>query len=407
MLNNFTQSGAWTGLGDLGGFLPAAERSKHLRRREQALTEASAIWRGWQEGRIDQSLMLAAINPGRASDFAREYLGRHYSAIFNETMGLADFSALTADILDRAVYGRFSQYPQTWREICRVVPLRDLRTVKRFEMNGVEAPYTQVAEFAPHTMQKLAQTPYTYQPYKYLSGTEPISWEAVVNDDLGIFNDLPERLSIGGLRAISKFVTSLYIGTTGPDSTLYSVGNGNIVTSNPVLSIAALQTAVTMLRKQLDSGGDPVVINGRIILRIGPDLEVTATNIINTLVARIKEAGGTSNQELEISNWIVRNITVSVDPYIPIVASSSNGTTTWALFADPREQNRPALELGQMRGFESPVLLEKAPETMRGGSMAPEFGSWVGMAREMKGMLVFGGAQINPASTVASNGSGV
>jgi hypothetical protein len=54
------------------------------------------------------------------------------------------------------------------------------------------------------------------------------------------------------------FATDLFVDTAGPDATFYASGNANVVTSNPVLSISGLQTAMTILGNMvLDGAIDP------------------------------------------------------------------------------------------------------------------------------------------------------
>jgi hypothetical protein len=56
------------------------------------------------------------------------------------------------------------------------------------------------------------------------------------------------------------FCTNLYVGSTGPDGTFYSAGNGNVITGNPALSITALQTAYTIFSSMVSADGNPIVI---------------------------------------------------------------------------------------------------------------------------------------------------
>jgi hypothetical protein len=115
--------------------------------------------------------------------------------------------------------------------------------------------------------------------------------------------------------------------------------------------------------------------------------------------------GGASGQELQVNNWIGGSLSLVVDPYIPIVASSANGATSWFLFASP-SVGRPALEVGFVSGFAEPVLYQKQANTMRIGGgvdqMAGDFGT---MSQEYKGVLAFGGTRLDVKATVASNGS--
>jgi hypothetical protein len=99
-------------------------------------------------------------------------------------------------------------------------------------------------------------------------------------------------------------------------------------------------------------------------------------------------------------------VRLSVNPYISAIANSANGNTSWFLFGNP-DVGRPALEVGFLRGYETPGLYEKAPNTMRvGGAVDPMLGDFDTQERRYKGMLIIGGTRLDGRATVASNGSG-
>ena len=293
--------------------------------------------------------------------------------------------------------------------------LRDFRNAKRFMMDGMMTPFTVVDELAPVPQRSVSQrTPITYAPSKYEAGTA-ISWEAVINDDLGIFTDVPQRLAIGARRTLHKFITGLFFDVNGPNASLFNAANANQVTvangainNNPALSIAGLQDAMTVMMGQKDLGGDPIEIPGQLFLVVGPALYVTAQNLLKQLIADINVAGGTATQRVRINNWIVGNMTPIMDPYMPIVMTAAGiKSTAWALVADPASQGRPAVEVGFLNGYDTPQLYQKVPNTMRiGGGVEPMLGDYNTMATELKALIVFGGTQLDGRSAVASNGSG-
>jgi hypothetical protein len=227
-----------------------------------------------------------------------------------------------------------------------------------------------------------------------------------MNDDLDNFSSIPDRLGRGGARTVGKFVTGLYVDANGPHASLYTSGNANIVTGNPVLSIAGLQTAWNVLRTMLDSDSEPIMVEA-VYLVVPPSLEVTARNILNAVQVWSTTVGGASNQEIHYDNWIGSLLKGPiVDPYIPIVASSSNGTTSWFLFADPGV-GRPALEVGFVTGFSEPQLYQKLSNTIRvAGGIDQMAGDFMTMAQAYKGVLCFGGTTLSAKSTVGSQGDG-
>src|ERR1019366_5601514 len=196
------------------------------------------------------------------------------------------------------------------------------------------------------------------------------------------------------------------------------IANG-AASNNPPLTVQALNDAMTVMLNQRDIGGDPIQIPGDLILVVGPSLYVTAQNIMHQLSVDVNQMGGTTQlsgsgatqtmfngQRIKVDNWIVQKMTVVVDPYLPIVTTTA-GTklTQWYIFSDPSSQGRPAIEVGDLRGFETPQLYEKVPNTMRvGGGVEPMLGDFRTMSTELKALMVFGGTVLDGRSAASSTG---
>jgi hypothetical protein len=172
---------------------------------------------------------------------------------------------------------------------------------------------------------------------------------------------------------------------------------------------------------QKDVDGDPIEIPGKLFLVVGPSLYVTAQNIMHQLSVDVNVMGGTSQssgsgatatlfngQRIKVDNWIVQNMEVIMDPYLPIVTTTAGvSTSQWYIFADPASQGRPALEFGTLRGYETPQLYQKVADTMRiGGGIVQELGDFRTMSQEFKALMAFGGIQLDGRSAVASFGTG-
>lgn len=335
------------------------------------------------------------------------YTGKRKMHYLEEAMTTSDFPYLFGDILDRQVLAAYREWPATWQNYAKRGRVRDFRTVKRYGVYGADQvlgavigqkgvyPYEEINE----------NTPYSYNVAKYGRKIR-FAWETMVNDDLDALKDMPERLGRAARRSEQKFVTQLFVDASGPHASFYTGGNANIVTSNPVLSIAALQTAFTVLAAKKDENNEPIVID-TVELVVPPALEVTALNILNALQFELVESGGTANQKLIAQNWMKSRVRLSVEPYIPIVASTANGNTSWFLFANPNN-GRPAMELGFLIGHEEPEIFMKTPNQVPvgGGSEDAMNGDFESDAIEHKLRHVFGGTRMDPKMTVGSNGSG-
>jgi hypothetical protein len=325
---------------------------------------------------------------------------------FEEAMTTSDFGILFADILDRQVLGSYQDWPSTWQLYARRGTVRDFRTVKRFALDGASATLEEVPERGEYPEAAVVPSEYEYRVSKYGRRLD-WTWEMRVNDDLDSFRELPLILGRAARMTEDKFVTQLYAGASGPNSTFFSGGNGNVVTGNPVLSVDALETAMIVLAAQRDSDGNPIFID-RMNLVVPPALEVVANNILNAVQIDAASGGGdgTGNNQLRVNNWLARRISVVVNPWLPIVSSTANGNTSWYLIGQTMA-GRPAMEVGFLRGHETPEVFVKAPDSIRvGGGMSPvEDGDFETDAIRHKVRMVLGGTLMDPKMAVASNGT--
>lgn len=438
-----------------GFMVPTRENSPGRMRRINAAVRLMAnVMQGREEPWFLREALKTVPHPMAAQYIAQKYPGiiRQGQYGLRETMSYSDYSALTVDILDRMLYGYYTAAPITNEPLVRKHTLRDFRLVARYEMDGGTTPWSsntpltgtaQTFPTFPHgageppterAMQQAAREVLgstqrvTYQPQLY-QAKMAVNWRAIVNDDLGIFRDATQRLAIGGRRTIYQFITSLYVDANGPHATLYNSTFANLITTtygaqsnNPPLSFQGLIDGITVLEKMLDIDGQPITFEGQLYLWHGPSLATTAQALMKAIQADISVGGGTGGtfstpntgfpaQRLRVgTDYVVRNMVAIQDKYIPLTATSASGSiknTMWGLMYDPQSQNRPALELGQLAGYETPQLMQKVPNTMRlGGGVDPMLGDFYTMDQEYKGVLVLGGTQIDGRSTVASTGAG-
>lgn len=335
--------------------------------------------------------------------------GRRPMYHLQEALTTSDFPSLFGDVLDRQLLANYREFPTSYREFVRVSTVPDFRTVKRFALDGGEGQLEAVPEKTEYPAGSVDDKVDSFSVVKY-GRRFHLSWETLVNDDLDAFRSLPERLARGARRSEQKFATQLYVDASGPHASLYTGGFANIVTGNPVLSIAALQTAMTVLAAQVDTDGEPIFFE-TVTLVVPPALEITARNILDALTLEVTEAGGTSGQKVITKNWMAGRVKLVVDPYIPIVASSANGNTMWALFGNPSD-GRPALEMGFLRGHDAPALFRKLPDAQRigGTGVGDDMADFDTDSAQWKVRHVFGGTRLlttgGAKSTVASQGDG-
>lgn len=335
---------------------------------------------------------------------------RRAMIILQEAMSTSDFPLLFGDIISRAMVGAYHEYTPDILKVARKRVVPDFKSVRDFSLDGAEGVLSEVPQGTEYPEKVLSEGRDTWSVAKY-GRRVSFLWETLVNNDLDNFRDIPNRLGKAARRTLAKKITQTYIDGSGPHATLYSSGNANKVTGNPTLTTAGLQTAMTVLGNMVDADSEPIMFDMAYLV-VPPALAVTAMNILNALEIRIaSEAGATANQVLHAQNWMKNRVELIVDPYIPIVATTANGATTWALFADPADA-RPALSYGLLAGHEEPELWVKAPNAVLagGGPVSPEQGDFETDSTAQRVRFVCGAVRHTSTggykATVASNGSG-
>jgi len=327
-----------------------------------------------------------------------------------EAMTTSDFPVLFADILDRQLLANYREIPPTWRNVARAGTTPDFRNVKRFSLDGAEGQLDPVDEREEYPEAALTENVDQYGVRKYGRRID-LSWEALINDDLDAFRSAPERLARGARRSEDKFASQLYVGSAGPHASLYNGTFGNLVNGQPALSIQSLQQAYTQLASLVDADGEPIAID-MVTLVVPPALKVVANNILQATDVFVGgwaagPGSGAQGTQLRTANWMANETRLVVNSYIPFIATS-NGNTSWFLFADPNS-GRPALEFGKLRGYEEPALFERVPNARQiGGGEVME--SFEDDSQAWKVRHIFGGTRLTNTGgwrgTIASNGTG-
>jgi hypothetical protein len=442
----FGPQGGVSGHEAMRDFTGTGFRNKPTLARRTQIREATKLYADCVQGRVEPFFLKQAMSPTHGVFV--EWLRENYPGLYardshngsllglRETMATSDYQALYVDVLDRLYYGTYNDYPIVNKPMVRMHSLRDFRLVSRYLLDGMVTPMTAIDPAAPPLQTAMSgpvpqdgatfpttnTAPLQYAPLLY-QAMASVNWSAFVNDDLGIFRDVAVRLAIQANRAIAKFITSFFVDANGPNALLYTTAYRNKInttngaaSNNPPLGVQGIVDALKVLALQRDSSGQPIMITGRMFCFYGPSNYATAMNLKNQLSVFLSNEGGGANSEgfptqfLQVNNWAIQNMEFIMDPYMPIVMSGASGNiaqTAWGIVVDPQSQNRPAVEVGMLTGYETPQMFQKVPNTMRmGGGVDQMMGDFNSMNQDTKIVTVMGGSQIDGRSTVASTGAG-
>lgn len=227
------------------------------------------------------------------------------------------------------------------------------------------------------------------------------SFEMLLNDEWGVLETLPNQLAQLARNQEDIVATEILASETGPNATFFNAGNGNLITGNPALSIAALEDATAAIRTRTYNG-NPVTVNSFALI-VPPALEAEARRLLGVTAFEVTDSNGTYTVANPVSN-----IKLIVNPWLPVIDKSTNVNTTWYLVPDGSQGVRPAIVFSKIRGRETPELrIASATGNYLGGGEVPgREGSFLNDDIEFRVRHFVGAAGIAFETTAVSNGSG-
>ena len=330
------------------------------------------------------------------------YPAHRHEFLIREAMTTTDFPNLFGYVLEREVLARYGIAVADWKSYFRMKTLTNFNTVERHKVIGNDDRLPQVTEKGEYLVAEVSEGYYSYKLKKYGRQFDR-SWESLINDAMGAFEDLPERMANACIRTEAFNATSTHTAATGPHTSLFGApivdaADGANVTNLGVLplTILNLETTLALMAAQVDANGEPISVRG-VHLVVPQALEYTARQILSSGVKMWSEGAAGTPTPYPMTNVIPQlGLQLHVDPYLPIVDVSGNANTTWYLFADPAQG--AAMEFGYLRGHETPEICMKNSDkvSVGGGMISPMEGDFVSDNIFYRVRLVKGSVQLDP-----------
>ena len=312
-----------------------------------------------------------------------------------EALTTSDFPLLFGDVLDRQVLASYKAVPPVWKAFVKqsTVP-RIYPQVGgyRFAMHGGDQYLAEVAQKGEYLASDREEERYPISVRKFGRQFD-ISWETMINDDLGALKDTPNRFAMAAIRTEHRIVTAIYasdVNTHVGNANLYQVGVNAAAT---LLSINALEVGIQQMNMFTDEGGEPIMATPKYLV-VPPALEFTARQILTSATKHV--ATGVAGVPYPTNNVVSQlGLTLIVDKYLPIVNVGADQHTQWYLFSDPSDI--AAIEATHLVGHERPEIAMKASDkvTVGGGAISPMSGDFATDNVFYRVRLVFGAAPLD------------
>lgn len=293
--------------------------------------------------------------------------------LLERAMSTSDFPSILSGALHASVRSGYETEPASHRAWVRAVPVPDFRLQHRPILGSAPA-LAQVNEGGEYTHGSMEDDSTSYRVAKY-GRIVALSWESIINDNLGAFLRVQPALGQAARRAEADAVYALLaenttLGPTMQDGTvLFHENHGNLADECPTISVDVFSAGRTLLRRQTALGGGHLSLVPRFLI-VPPEYESSAELIIANATRH-------TTTERTSPEW-VGNLALVVEPRLTegavVFAASYDQIDTVELGLLEENLGGPVLE--EEREFDRDVLRWKVRHVF--GAKALD---WRGLAR--------------------------
>lgn len=290
-----------------------------------------------------ECLIERGMNPRNLSqrELKQWILNPEYGVRSAAGMTTSDFPSITENVLNKVALQRYQLAERTWEPLVKKRTVRDFKPISNVRLNDVVVDETsQILEGGEYTMVKMTDSKESYAVRKY-GKKAVLSWEALINDDLSMFNDTVAIVIDGFTQFQNKLFYDILNATAATKNgsnkmadgvLLFHASHNNLVASGTAISVDSLGAARKLLRQQTAPNGSLLNLNPKFLV-VGPEYEqlaeqYTSSNYVATEQGKINKLGASLT---------------------PIVDANITGNK-WFLFATP--QSIPTIEVAHLEGQE-------------------------------------------------------
>lgn len=216
--------------------------------------------------------------------------------LVTRALSTSDLPNIFANTVNRTLLSAYEEAPRTFMPFCRRTSLRDFREISRTQLSSLPT-LSLVKEGGEYVFGKMSDNKETYSLAKY-GEIVPITWESIVNDDLGAFDRIPVMLANAAAQKQSDIVYGILTGTgvLADGIALFDAATHANYTASGTTITAGLAAAVALMQKQKGLGAAGTKASGFYLniepkyLVCGPDKRVEAWQNLNGVIVAAEVA---------------------------------------------------------------------------------------------------------------------
>ncbi|MFC0673546.1 phage major capsid protein [Brachybacterium hainanense] len=312
-----------------------------------------------------------------------------------ESLTTSDFPILLGQGYQRKLLAQYATIDPVWAQYSMRSTVPNFKRQRLVDILGGRRGLTRIPEGTEYPARDLDENEYDFSVAKY-GDRFPLTWEMVINDELGAFRGLDQVLAADA-RYTEGTVTADAL--LNQDHTDLNTGFFGTVVNTP-LTADSLQAAIEGLSSKRNAEGQTMV-RPELRLVVAPGLEFLAKQLVAAVEVRLTNG----NRTTVMNNPLAGMVQVVVEPNL-LRNTNAKANTTWMLLPAPGAA-RPAIVTGFLAGHEAPDLRVKNDQGVRpgGGSIGASEGSFDDDTIQYRVRHVVGAATIDNTFTYASRGA--
>ena len=257
------------------------------------LEDAAREFRGMRlidMARESIELVGGSVRGMTQQEIARAALGCDRQAVRAAGMHTtSDFPLLLGGAVNRTLRAAYDLAPQTWRPLGRQTTVPDFRAVTRAALGDISA-LEQVKEHGEYKYGTLSEDGAPLKVAKF-GKIIAITWEAIVNDDLGALSRIPQALGAAAAQTESDLIWALLLGNPNftDGAPLFDSSHGNLAAAGGAINTTTLAAARAAMRKQKSKAGHFLNLGPEYLI-VGPDKELEAFQFTSSQYVPAKNA---------------------------------------------------------------------------------------------------------------------
>ena len=243
---------------------------------------------------------------------------------------------ILSNAINKRIKAGWDYAEDSWRMIAEIVSVSDYKSFSTYALNA-KGEYEEVPNGGTIPSGELAETSYTNQLKRY-GLMFSIDEMDIINDDMGAINQRAFQFGRQASLKLNKVFWTLFQN----DANFFKAENNNIVASAGALDASSLAKLVKAFRKQIDSNGDILGYEPRILL-VPAALEVEAMKLYDD--AEIRDNNG-NKQYLTGNPWRGK--------FNPVASAYLESDDDYYLLADPAIA--ATIQVAFLNGQQAPVV---------------------------------------------------